>query len=70
MSYRACTSRGTWIGIVETNYAWAEPYWRGRGYRLVLSPSQRTEYTIKTLWPRPIVGEGWYKDGEIWRKHE
>lgn len=23
-----------WIGIVETNYAWAVKYWRPRGFNL------------------------------------
>ena len=25
---------GKWFGIIETNYAWAYPYWRLRGYTL------------------------------------
>jgi len=31
---------------------------------------QRTEYTIETLWPRPIVARGWSQDPEtgLWAK--
>ena len=31
------TKRGKWIGIVETNYAWALAYWVPRGYKLVIA---------------------------------
>lgn len=27
--------KGHWIGIIETNYGWAEPYWRSRGAKLL-----------------------------------
>ena len=29
---------------------------------------RRTEHTIETLWPRPSVGRGWQKIGDLWRK--
>lgn len=33
--YRVCTKSGHWIGIIETNHAFADPYWRERGHILV-----------------------------------
>jgi hypothetical protein len=35
MSWKVCTPKGNWIGIVESNYQWASQYWPKRGYRLI-----------------------------------
>lgn len=39
MSWKVCRTRNptSWIGIVETNYAWAFRYWSARGFKLVAS---------------------------------
>jgi len=35
MLWKVCKGNH-WIGILESNYAWALPYWTARGYKLIL----------------------------------
>ena len=32
--WKVCGPKGKWLGVIETNYAWAIKYWTPRGFIL------------------------------------